>query len=321
MFKRMLTPLAWIWRAGSAVQMSRARAARRKLDAPVISVGALTMGGAGKTPLVAHLAARLRALGWNPAILTRGYKRTSREPIVMVRRGQAAAVESTGDEAQIFIRRGDAHVGIGANRYEVGRAMEREFAPDIFLLDDGFQHVELHRDHDIVLIDSNDPEAGGAFPVGRLREPLSALRRATEVVLTGDGEFRTHLPCFRSRVIPLEWVSLESGAAMPLEAFRGQRVVAFCGLGNPRSFWRTLEQIGIAPLARREFPDHHRYSRGDLASLAAPLSQAADAYLTTEKDSINIGARCRGERCAKIFWLRIDVEIENEAELLERILD
>jgi len=275
----------------------------------VISVGALTMGGAGKTPLVAHLAAKLRGMGRNPAILTRGYKRISREPIVIVPRGESALVESTGDEAQIFIRRGDAHVGIGANRYEVGRRMERELAPDLFLLDDGFQHVQLHRDRDIVLVDSEDPGAGGVFPAGRLREPLSALARATEIVLRGGGDFSAAAPLFHSRVIPIEWVDHATGSALPLETFRGSRVVAFCGLGNPRSFWRTLDEIGIAPLARREFPDHHRYSLGDLESL-----DAADAYLCTEKDAINMAAPC-----ARLFWLRIDIALDREAELLERI--
>lgn len=312
--RRLLVPLSWFWRAGSAVRMARARVGRQKLDVPVISVGALTMGGAGKTPLVAHLAARLRERGRNPAILTRGYKRISKEPIVIVPRGGNAPVESTGDEAQIFIRRGDAHVGVGANRYEVGRRMERELSPDIFLLDDGFQHVQLHRDHDILLVDSNDPAAGGVFPAGRSREPLSALARATEIVLTGNAPMKAAVPVFRSRVVPIEWVDF-TGSALPLDSFRGQRVVAFCGLGNPKSFWRTLDELGIAPLARREFPDHHRYSAGDLKSL-----DAADAYLTTEKDAINLG-NCDGSNCEKISWLRIDLEIEKGAELLERLLD
>ena len=115
--------------------------------------------------MVAHLAARLRELGRNPAILTRGYKRVSSEPIVIVPRGSKAAVNDTGDEAQMFIRRGDAHVGIGADRYAgLGRKMEEQLAPDIFLLDDGFQHVELARSRDIVLIDAEAIASDRIFP-------------------------------------------------------------------------------------------------------------------------------------------------------------
>ena len=112
----------------------------RELKTPVISVGGLTMGGAGKSPMVAHLARVLREAGRNPAILTRGYRRESSD-VVIVPRGGSAAPSATGDEAQIFLRRGDAHVGIGSGPVRSGRRMETELAPDVFLLDDGFQHV------------------------------------------------------------------------------------------------------------------------------------------------------------------------------------
>ena len=174
-------PLAAIWTAGHAANIARTRP--KKLDTPVISVGALTMGGAGKSPFVAHLAQKLAEAGRNPAILTRGYGRKSRLDVI-VPRGGSAPVEQTGDEAQMYVQRGVAHVGIGCDRYEVGRRMERELHPDIFLLDDGFQHFRLQRDQDIVLIDALDPLGGGVFPLGRLREPLTALARATAVVIT-----------------------------------------------------------------------------------------------------------------------------------------
>lgn len=315
MRKFTLTPLSWIWRAASVVQMSRARAHARRLSTPVISVGALTMGGAGKTPLVAHLARQLRAAGMNPAILTRGYKRVSRESMVIVPRGESASVESTGDEAQIFIRRGDAHVGIGADRYAVGRQVERDLAPDVFLLDDGFQHVALHRDRDLVLVDARDPSAGGIFPAGRLREPLSALSRATEIILSGSGAPRLGVdaPVYRSRVVPVEWVDAASGSSLPLDALRGLRVAAFCGLGRPQSFWATLEEAGVETILRREFPDHHRYSAAALARLGS-----AEAYVTTEKDWINIAPACRPP--VKLYWLRIEIEVENESALFASFL-
>jgi 3-deoxy-D-manno-octulosonic-acid transferase len=314
-----LTPLSWIWRAGNAVNAMRTV---RALDAPVISVGGLTMGGAGKSPMVAHLAARLREMGRDPAILTRGYKRESKE-IVIVARGEQASGEQTGDEAQIFIGRGDASVGIGPDRYAVARRMHA----GIFLLDDGFQHRRLRRQHDIVLMDAIDPLAGGVFPFGRLRESPAALARATEIILTrceSDQSTRgleqwiaryTTAPVFRSRVVPRHWVSLDGARNEPDKSFG--RATAFCALGTPRAFWRTLEQLGIHVATRQAFPDHHRYTPVEIARLAS----GADALLTTEKDAINLPPGAAGFIApAKLYWLEIGIEIEREDELLHRIL-
>lgn len=306
---------------------------RRTLETPVVSIGALTMGGAGKSPMVAHLAARLREMGRNPAILTRGYKRISKEPVVIVPRGGNASVESTGDEAQMFIRAGDAHVGIGADRYQVGCRMEDELAPDIFLLDDGFQHVRLQRTHDVVLVDANDPEAGGVFPAGRLREPLSALSRATEIVITrvepGDDvvaieqlvrRYNPVAPIFRSSVVPLKWVDADSGEELELGALKRERIGAFCGLGAPESFWRTLEGLGIELAMRRVFPDHHRYTRNDFERLTKEADgSGADVLVTTEKDAMNLGGLSLGPR-AKLYWLKIGIEIQRESDLLRRVI-
>ena len=311
--RTLLLPLSWLWRAGAFVNQARRRSRQRSLRTPVISIGALTMGGAGKTPMVAHLARRLREMGKNPAILTRGYQRMSTQPVVIVPRGRSAPVELTGDEAQILIRRGDAHVGIGANRYEVGKRLEKELAPDVFLLDDGFQHVQLHRDHDIVLIDADDPEAGGMFPAGRLREPPSALQRATEIVARGTGEIHAPgKPIFRSRVVPGEWMGGDPA---------GAPVAAFCGLGDPRSFWRTLEEQQVNAKLRIAFGDHHRYSVDDLKHLVQAARDAGvETLVTTEKDAVNLCPNAEALIAPlKLCWLRIGIEIEGEPELLKRL--
>ncbi|HTS77698.1 MAG TPA: tetraacyldisaccharide 4'-kinase [Bryobacteraceae bacterium] len=319
--RAVLTPLSWVWRAGNRVNAMRKT---RALETPVVSIGALSMGGAGKTPVTAHLARRLREAGRNPAILTRGYKRLSREPVI-VARGETADRRSIGDEASIFAARGDAHIGVGADRYAVGRRMEKTLAPDIFLLDDGFEHRRLARRHDIVLIDATDPLGGGVFPLGRLREPLHALRRAGTILLTRCESRSNTAPIeallkrynatiFRARVVPLEWISLD-GAAEPV-ATKFARAGAFCGLGSPAAFWRTLENLEIETDWRREFMDHHRYSPHDLAR----LGESAEIVLTTEKDAMNLptdAARILGR--AKLYFLRIGIEIENEAELMRRI--
>jgi len=321
----LLTPLTWLWRAGHRLHLELAK--KRALNTRVVSVGGLTMGGVGKSPMVAYLAARLR----DPAILTRGYKRKSGSAVIIVPRGKTAPTEVTGDEAQIFIRGGYAHVGIGKDRFAVGRRIEAELKPDIFLLDDGFQHFQLRRDHDIVLIDALDPLGGGAFPLGRLREPLEGLARAGTIVITRvePGQdisgiehllrrYNAQAPLFRSRVVPREWVDVESGLALDLAGAKLGRVAAFCGLGSPRSFWRTLEELGIEVGLRQAFEDHHQYSLVELKRLA---QHAADVLVTTEKDAMNLPEGASAIVAPlKLLWLRIGIEIEKEDELLKRIL-
>jgi len=331
-----LTPWSWVWRAGHRWNLSRAAGRHHTLHAPVISIGGLAMGGVGKSPLVAHLAHVLRQMGHNPAILTRGYKR--REPgssVVVVERGHQAPVELTGDEAQTFIRAGDAHVGISQRRYAAGMKMERELSPDLFLLDDGFQHWKLTRKHDVVLLDALDPMAGGVFPVGRCREPLAGLARATVIVVTRAGKderlaglerlLRQHnaqAPIFRSRVVPQKWVDLASGEETNARVPPFRRVAAFCGLGNPGSFWKTLEDLKLEVVYRWAFNDHHSYKPAELTRLLAQAKAAgAEALVTTEKDVVNLCGGAAGILDPlRLYWLKIDVEIDNEEELLRLLL-
>ena len=308
----VLAPLSMLWQAGNARNIARTRP--KSLQTEVISIGGLSMGGAGKSPFVAHLAKRLDEAGRNPAILTRGYGRKSRMDVI-VPRGESASVEQTGDEAQVFIRRGVAHVGISANRYEVGRKIEQQLHPGVFLLDDAFQHFGLKRDHDIVLIDALDPLGGGVFPLGRLREPVSALARATAVVITRaenrhlgiEQLIRRHnakAPIFRSRIVVTGEIPTS-------------RVAAFCGLGQPRTFWRTLDELGVSVVCRLQFPDHHRYTKADLKDIERQAA-GAEALITTEKDSMNLPAGVALP--LRIYCLHIGIEIENEQELLRMIL-
>ena len=196
--------------------------------------------------------------------------------------------------------------------------MEDRFQPDIFLLDDGFQHARLHRDVDLVLIDGLDPLAGGeVFPLGRLREPLSALRRASAFVITrtdGGGvrhtlaQYNPGAPVFQSRVIPLHWVDAATGAQQTLDSL--PRASAFCGLANPNAFWSTLSALGIKPMRQTAFADHHRYTAREIEQLGGAI------LLTTEKDAINLPQPIAPH---KIFWLKIGIEIDGEAALLDRL--
>jgi len=318
-----LRPLSWMWAAGNRIDLKRGLAAARSLNTRVVSIGGLTMGGAGKSPLVAHLAARLADEGRNPAILTRGYERRSSHAMVIVPRGSTEPVERTGDEAQMFVRHAKAHVGIGGDRYNVGRRLEAELRPDVFLLDDGFQHVRLKRDEDIVLIDTLDPFGGGLFPLGRRREPLEALARATAVIITRVQagvstaglekiirRYNPHAPIFRSRVAPAAW----DGPS--------RKVGAFCGIGSPRSFWRTLAELHLEVVERRAFRDHYVYHGEDVRGIAtAARAAGAEILVTTEKDMMNLPPDAAAMAAPlEIRCVRISIEIENEQELLRRIV-
>jgi 3-deoxy-D-manno-octulosonic-acid transferase len=321
-----LMVLSRLWRTG--VLWRRRNTKTRRLKTPVISIGGITMGGTGKTPFVVWLGGRLNAAGLCPAILTRGYRRESRE-IALLEAGADAPLTLTGDEPQILLRAGVAPVGIGPDRFEVGIRMEQHFPCGIFLLDDGFQHWRLERDLDIVLIDALDPFGGGElFPAGRLREPLDALARADIVVLTrtepgithGDivsvlREYNLHARVFASRVVPRFWVA--EGAQYPASEPPFAHAAAFCGLANPESFWRTLNALGVRPILQWTFPDHHRYSARELQRMADEAKAAgADALITTEKDSINL---C--EPPFRLFELRIGLEVDDEEQLLYLIRD
>jgi tetraacyldisaccharide 4'-kinase len=323
----LLRPLAWIWRAGGEWKRRRALRRQGRLAAPVISIGGIAMGGTGKTPVVRHLARVLHEAGHVPAVLTRGFRRQIRNKLTVIPAGQVASTDLTGDEAQMVLRDGAAHLGIAADRLAAGRALETELHPDIFLLDDGFQHARLHRDLDIVVLDGLDPFAGQAlFPTGRLREPVSALRRAHAIVLTRsegrrfDGALRLirdvnpGVPVFFSRVVPLAWIDLVSGHRYPVDEFASRRVAAFCGLGNPASFWTTLLTLHYRPEFIQAFPDHHRYSMRDIIDVAE--RPGIDMLLTTEKDAMNIPDAIRSHVApGTIAWLDIRISVERESDL------
>jgi tetraacyldisaccharide 4'-kinase len=294
------------------------------------------MGGSGKTPFVVWLAARLKAAGRSPAILTRGYRRRAPERQTVVAAGAEVPVDRTGDEAQILVRAGVAPVGIGADRAAAGRAMQERFHPDVFLLDDGFQHWRLARDADLVLVDALDPLGGGAvFPQGRLREPLEQWRRASAFVITRtepgrsyDGiverlrRYNPEAPVFRARVRAESWVDAASGAACAAGSWPGGPVAAFCALANPAAFWQTLDQLGLQPLVKRVLGDHPRYRPVELKRLAAEARMAgAQALVTTEKDAMNLCAHVADLIAPlRLFWLKIGIEVEDEARLLELVL-
>jgi 3-deoxy-D-manno-octulosonic-acid transferase len=326
--------LARAWERGSRRRQASQRAHSRRLAVPVISIGNVTMGGTGKTPAVLLLAEFFKTGGHDPAILTRGYGRGSPGKYLTLAAGADVSTGESGDEPQIFLRSGVAPVGIGADRSRVGALMVERFPVDVCLLDDGFQHLRLERDLDIVLVDALNPFGDGdVFPMGRLREPVEGLARADIILITrcrysdmADAIERTirrwnrKAPIFRGSVEPEAWVSGD-GRRFPPDKPPFERAGAFCGLGNPRSFLRTLEALGIQPVEWVEFRDHHSYKPQELRRMASHfMSAGASAALTTQKDAVNL---CEGYADLlaplPLYWLEVRMAIEREREFLERV--
>ncbi|MBL0160057.1 MAG: tetraacyldisaccharide 4'-kinase [Bryobacterales bacterium] len=290
-------PLSHLWLAGMAVDRWRKRRHPDIPAQPVISVGNLSMGGTGKTPFVLWLAQQLAREGHKPGVLMRGYR---------------AAPGQDGEEAALIRRAGHAVVGVGADRRAARLALERSAHPDVLLLDDGFQHWQTRRDLDIVLIDAIDPFRGGVFPRGLLREPFPALARAHVVIITRTDEGRAYQGLFQEirRHNPTAPVFLARVVADPPPVTAAG---AFCGLGQPESFRRTLRDLAIEPMFFEEFPDHHHYQAAELRALAA----RAPALLTTEKDLLNIEPALAAE--CRVHAIPMRMVIKGEDRLLALI--
>ena len=332
-------PVAWmlarVWEAGGRRKQARDLMGMKKLDAPVISVGNLTMGGTGKTPCVLWLARALTARGHKPGILTRGYGRSSPDRQLALAPGDPVSAEHCGDEPRIFVRARVAPVGIGGDRLATGRLLRNRFLSDVLLLDDGFQHLRLARNVDIVLMDALDPFGGGdVFPLGRLREPPANLARADVVVITRSdlagssamiegavARWNPRAKVFRAGVAPEAWVEHRTESEHPIGARPFGKVGGFCGLGNPQAFLRTLRRLGVEPADWIEFEDHHRYRPHELRRMAAQFrASGVEALVTTEKDAVNL-CESADDLLAPLplFWLRVSMAIERESEFLDEI--
>jgi tetraacyldisaccharide 4'-kinase len=321
---RLLIPFSWLYGGTAVLRRKWLEARARGLDRPVVSVGNVTCGGTGKTPVVEMVARDLCRLGRRPAILSRGYGGPA---------PGAGGSAPGNDELQVLAANlpGIPHYQ-GKDRHPLGLEAISKGA-DVLILDDGFQHFRLKRDLDLVLIDALQPFGGGrVLPAGLLREPLSVLARADLLAITRSNRvdpmllttlssyLRARFPTIPQIFIethPLEWRSL-GGKTEPPEALRGRRCLAFCGIGNPESFRREIEALGITVAELIPFPDHHRYTRHDLEIIESrAVGVRADGVLLTQKDAVKIPAE---GKTAAWKMLRIESRIARGGEEYARAL-
>jgi tetraacyldisaccharide 4'-kinase len=276
----------------------------KQLPCRVISVGNLTLGGTGKTPVVEVVAGLLRREGIRVCVLSRGYGGRAQSGIMVVSDGQRCLLspEVAGDEPILLAEHlADVPVIVGKDRYAAGMHAVKSFNVDAIVLDDGFQHVQLARDLDILLLDAARPLGNGRlFPRGELRERPTAIARADAIVLTHCESDTAPafvaplcsspaLPLFCSQHTPLDLRVLADGHILPLASLKGQRILAFCGIGTPHQFRLTLQRLEAEIVAFIAFPDHHPYTQAELEQLVLIAKQRrVDILVTTEKDGMRL---------------------------------
>ena len=248
-----------------------------KLHGPVVSIGNLSVGGAGKTPFVLLLGELLKARAVKFDVLSRGYGRKTRGLALV---NPAGAAADFGDEPLLMARHLDVPIVVGEDRHAAGKFAEKQFGSQLHLLDDGFQHRALYRDFDIVLVTPDDAR-DRLLPAGRLREPLGSLARADAVVLT-SGAAPDAFPLKEKLVWRVRrGIALKNAPSRP---------VVFCGIARPKNFLLQLRTAGVEPAAEAFFRDHHAYTESDIRELLSVRERSeADGFITTEKDAINLG--------------------------------
>jgi tetraacyldisaccharide 4'-kinase len=311
------------------VQLVRAKAyewgllTSRAAPVPVISVGNLLMGGSGKTPFVIALAETLQQNGMKPAVVSRGYRGSNQENYLVVGegkgRGPTVSPLVCGDEPYLIAKRlPKIPVVIGRKRIHPANAAHKLFGCDVIVLDDGFQHLPLKREVDIVLLNATEDRM---FPLGRLREPLSAIERANVVVLVEIDEIPAavsgYVQCenvFRCRVVPAEFLG-RNGAKHDLRSCAGRCVALVSAIANPHRFRKTVESLGCSVVDHFVFPDHYVFTDEDLRRI---LDRAGDnPVVVTEKDWVKLPEWFKN--LEGIMALRITMVIDDQERFLRRL--
>ena len=324
--------LVWSMAArGHRAFATRSRPVRGRPACAIVSVGGLTVGGAGKTPTAAAVARALKGRGLRVVLASRGYGGSTRDPVTVVSDGRHVRghAERTGDESLVLAAHAPGvPVLVGRDRVVVGHRAVSGFDADVLVLDDGFQHHGLARDFDLVCLDGVEGLGNGrVVPAGPLREPRAALRAADALILVdgeiGEGDPREDLglakvvaddvPIFRGRRAPQSLTPLGVGDVQDPRSIAGVEVGLLAGIARPASLRRSLEALGARVVAERIFPDHHAYADRDFDAGFAGVH-----WITTEKDAYKILPRwLEGER---VSVLRMTLEFEDAEALVDRIV-
>jgi len=337
----MLAPLSVLYGAATRTRLTlyeRGLLPISKLAAPVISVGNITTGGTGKTPLVEFVTRALALKGRKICVLTRGYGRENAGRRVVVSDGKNILADEAeaGDEPRLLAEnlQGIAAIISDADRFAAGQWAVENLGAEVFVLDDGFQHLRLARNLNIVAIDATRPWGEGhLLPWGHLREPISGLARADCVIITraddmdGASALREEVerltpnkPIFSSQMAVRLIRKLEDNSIRDLPNQRlelAQPVAAFCGIGNPASFSTQLKNAGYEAVCATFFPDHHRYNMVDVNNVVKQAKNAgAKSLVTTAKDAVKLRGFSFEIPC---YVLEIGISIENEAQFLEML--
>lgn len=293
-------------------------------------MGNIVAGGTGKTPTVAWLARRLMTRGKRVAVLSRGYGGTFAGAVHVVSDGSSicATPEEAGDEPLLL-----AHsipgliVVVGADRHQAGLVAQECCNPDIFILDDGFQHMGLYRDLNVLLLDCQRPLANGrTFPAGLLREPKAAHRRADLILLTRCKDdqsaslpFTTDSPVCCSSHELSGYVPLNGGEMRPFSDLEGKRGLAFAGIADPDAFFSSLETVGVHPVATLAFSDHICYDDPEIAALCRLVAASRSEYLiTTEKDAVKLHSHI--SRLGNVYMAPLELRF-SDPQIMEAQLD
>jgi len=312
---------------------------QRRLDATVISVGNLTLGGAGKTPMADYIARYLKSEGHSVAILTRGYARESSGMRVLNDPSTdtiaAGSYREFGDEPLMLARAlPDVPIIVNKHRFEAGRWAEQRLGSEVLVLDDAYQHLALARDLNILLIDATDPLGGFEMPpFGRLREPLYGIKRADVIIVTradrpfDQGQTQAIFKYYCGDKVPVLYFystiarlrHIETGEVYDARSFAGWKVAVACGIGNPQAFAEDILQIGINIVSESFFGDHHAFKQEDLDRITRAARDAgADAIVTTEKDAVRLEGLTHGD--VPIYAAQLEIQSDDEVRLKSLLL-
>ncbi len=322
-----LVPLSAAGVAWKARSFARHPERAKHLEQPVVSVGSLSVGGAGKTPLAIALGEVLRRAGYGIDVLSRGHGRRSN---LSLRVKQEGSADEFGDEPLLIARRLSCPVYVARERFLAGRMAETDRRttrdnrkPAVHLLDDGFQHRQLARAVDIVLFTAEDA-ADILLPAGNLREPLRALRRADVIVLRREEE-TTLQPVlqrlFRGSAMPSVWITQRRFAFV--EGTPSSRPLAFCGIARPESFRTSLHEQGVTPAAMFPLRDHQRYDDALIAGLMKrAVAARADGFVATAKDAVKLtpAMRLALAKAGPLAVSDVTVLIENEQSCVAQLI-